>query len=411
MHRVLAVEQALVHVDVDHLRARLGLRARNLERLVVVAVEDELLELGRAGDVAPLADVQEAEVLVDGERLEPRDAHLAKVGLALPRLPRAALAALGEHLVERLDVLRRGAAAASEHVDEPRLHKVLERQGEALGRLVVAAHGVGQPRVRVRVHKALGHAVERLDEGHHVGGAEGAVEPDAERLGVLHRDVEGLGGLAGERAPRHVHHGAGDDHGQPRAAGIVVVLVDGGERSLRVERVEDGLDHEDVAAAVDQAGHLPLVRREHLVPRAVARARVLHRRRDREGAVGRANGAGDEAGTVRLRRGHLLGGVDGELGADLVQLVDDVFHVVVRLPRSWRGRRHGAAHEGGVGAEWRARRCGRRVARGARSGGRIVRCGRQAAGCARARGERSCACAIVVPENVLVSPMSAPATK
>merc|ERR1719440_10505 len=56
LHGVLAVEQALVHVDVDDLRAGLGLRARDLERLVVVAVEDELLVLGRAGDVAALAD-------------------------------------------------------------------------------------------------------------------------------------------------------------------------------------------------------------------------------------------------------------------------------------------------------------------------------------------------------------------
>mmetsp|Transcript_30482 Transcript_30482/g.79140 ORF Transcript_30482/g.79140 Transcript_30482/m.79140 type:complete len:974 (-) Transcript_30482:1460-4381(-) len=38
LHGVLAIEEALVHVDVDDLRAGLGLRARDLERLVVVAV-------------------------------------------------------------------------------------------------------------------------------------------------------------------------------------------------------------------------------------------------------------------------------------------------------------------------------------------------------------------------------------
>ena len=86
LHGVLAVEQALVHVDIDDLRARLGLRARDLERLIVVAVEDELLVLDRAGDVAPLAHVDEADVLVDGHGLEARDAHLAVVGLRLAHL-------------------------------------------------------------------------------------------------------------------------------------------------------------------------------------------------------------------------------------------------------------------------------------------------------------------------------------
>ena len=63
VHRVLAVEQALVHVHVDHLRAALSLCARYLERLVVVAVEDELLVLRRTSDIAALANVHETERL------------------------------------------------------------------------------------------------------------------------------------------------------------------------------------------------------------------------------------------------------------------------------------------------------------------------------------------------------------
>ena len=58
-HRLLGVEQGLVHVDVDDLRAVLDLVARDLDRGIIVAGEDQLLELGRAGDVAALADVDE----------------------------------------------------------------------------------------------------------------------------------------------------------------------------------------------------------------------------------------------------------------------------------------------------------------------------------------------------------------
>jgi hypothetical protein len=45
-----AVEHALVHVDVDDLRAVLDL-LRRLQRRVVVAFEDQPLEARRAGDV------------------------------------------------------------------------------------------------------------------------------------------------------------------------------------------------------------------------------------------------------------------------------------------------------------------------------------------------------------------------
>ena len=327
LHRVLAIKQSLVHVDVDDLRARLGLRARNLERLVVVAVEDELLVLGRAGDVAALADVHEAQVLVDGERLQAGDAHLGVRRRADARLEVALL----EHLVDGLDVLGRCAAAAAERVDQARVEEELDAVREGLGRVVVAAHRVRQARVRVRVDKALGDVRERLHEGEHLVRAERAVEADALRLGVLHRDVEGVGRLAGEGAAGHVDDRARDEDREARAARLLIILVDGEERRLRVEGVEDGLHEDNVAAAVDEAGDLRLVGGDDLVPRAVAEAGVLDRRRDRERAVGRANRAGDEARAVRLGGGDLLCRVDRELACDLVQLVHDVLHAVVGL--------------------------------------------------------------------------------
>ena len=58
-HRQFAVEQCLVHVDVDDLRARLDLVAGDGDGGVVIARQDQLLELGRSGDVGPLTDVDE----------------------------------------------------------------------------------------------------------------------------------------------------------------------------------------------------------------------------------------------------------------------------------------------------------------------------------------------------------------
>ena len=70
-HGGLRIEHALVHVDIDDLRAGDDLLARDVECGGVIAGLDELAEFGRAGDVGSLTDVHEERVLVDVERLEP----------------------------------------------------------------------------------------------------------------------------------------------------------------------------------------------------------------------------------------------------------------------------------------------------------------------------------------------------
>ena len=59
-HRLLRVEQALVHIDVDDLRAVLDLLARDLHGWFIIARHDQLLEARRSGDIGALADIDEA---------------------------------------------------------------------------------------------------------------------------------------------------------------------------------------------------------------------------------------------------------------------------------------------------------------------------------------------------------------
>ncbi len=59
-HRRLGLEHALVHVDVDDLGAVLDLLAGDIERGLVVALDDQPAEPCRAGDVGAFADGDEA---------------------------------------------------------------------------------------------------------------------------------------------------------------------------------------------------------------------------------------------------------------------------------------------------------------------------------------------------------------
>ena len=87
-HRLLRVDQALVHVDVDDLRAIGDLVARDVERRGVVAGRDQLPELGRARDVGALADIDEGNLLGQRERLEAGEHHQRLVlGRAARRMP------------------------------------------------------------------------------------------------------------------------------------------------------------------------------------------------------------------------------------------------------------------------------------------------------------------------------------
>ena len=62
-HHLLGVEQPLVHVDVEDVRAAVDLLLRDGERRLEIAALIELRELRRAGDVGALADHDEVRVV------------------------------------------------------------------------------------------------------------------------------------------------------------------------------------------------------------------------------------------------------------------------------------------------------------------------------------------------------------
>ena len=113
-HRRLGIEQALVHVHVDDLRAVLDLLARDRKRGGVIVRLDQLAELGRAGDIGALADIDERDFRRERERLEPGE---AQIGLHRGDCARRDAR---DRVGDRTDMRRRRAAAAADQVDEAR---------------------------------------------------------------------------------------------------------------------------------------------------------------------------------------------------------------------------------------------------------------------------------------------------
>ena len=327
-HRLLGVEQVGVHVHVEQVRSAAHLLERDGDTALEVVRLDEPAELRRARDVRPLAHHDEARVRADDERLETGEA----------RQPRGLRHVTGRKPFDRsrdlARVLRRRPAAAADEVDETVLGEGAQEPARIPRLLVVEPERVRQARVRMAGDVGRGDVREALEERPHLGRAERAVDSDDERLCVLDRDPERLGRLAGQIAPAPVD---GGEREPERELGRDVTGRD--DRRLRVQRVEDRLDHEQVDASVAQSGDLLLVRLPDLIEGHRPVRGVLDARRERESDVERAERARDEAWPLGCRLRPLVGRSPREPRAFEAHLGSDVLEVVVRLPDT--GRREG----------------------------------------------------------------------
>ena len=203
-HRLFGIEQALVHIDVDDLRAVLDLIAGHRERGRIIAGGDELAESRRAGDVGALADIDERNLRRQREGFE--------AGEPQPRrdLGDRARRLAGNGAGDGADVVGRGAAAAADDIDQARRGEFADQRRHRLGPFVVAAEFVGQPGIGIGADQRVGDAGEFGDMRAHFLGAERAIEPDRQRRGMRDRIPERFRRLAGEQPAGAVGDGARD---------------------------------------------------------------------------------------------------------------------------------------------------------------------------------------------------------
>ena len=260
---------------------------------------------------------------------ETRRFHSAQPQRRRQRVPLARLQAL-DRLGDGLDVRRRRAAAAADDVQPAVLGPALDQLGRHLGRLVIGAELVGQAGVGIDADQAVDLRVERIDVGMQLGGAEAAVQAHGERLGVAHRMPERLDGLARQVAAGEVGQGHRDHHRDDLAARLAR-LVGGEDGGLGVQGVEHRLDQDEVDAAVEQAVDLLAIDALHLVEGDGAIAGIVDVGRDRQGLVGRAERAGDEARLARVLRRRGIGAGARDLRGGEVDLARLVLDAVVGL--------------------------------------------------------------------------------
>ena len=201
-------------------------------------------------------------------------------------------------------------------------------------RLVVAAERVGQAGIRMRGGQAGCDSRELGDVRPHLTGAERAVDADDQRIRVLDRRPETVDRLPTERAAGEID----DRHADPERE-LRGDRARGDQRRLRVQRVEDRLDQQQVDAAVGEPANLLGVGLDDLVEGVRPVAGIVHARAQRERDVQRAHRAGNEPIGP--------GGSPRDACAGDVQVVDRILEPVVGLADRRRRERVG---RGDVGA-------------------------------------------------------------
>ncbi len=329
-HRAFRIDEPLVHVDVDDLRAVGHLIARDRERAGEVACGDQLAELRRAGDVRPLADVDEGDVGGEGERLEAGKPHQRRNGRDGARLD------VADRLGDRADVLGSRAAAAADDVDETVAGELGDLGRHHLGALVVLAEGVREAGVRIGADERVRGVGDFLQMLAHRACAERAVEADGEGARMAHRVPEGGRRLAGKGAPGTV----GDrsrNHQRHADAAFGEDFLAGEDGRLGVQRVEDRFDQDEVGAAVDQAADLLAVGDAQFIERDRAVARIADVGRQRRRAIGGPERAGHEA-TAPVGLFGFGRSPSSQPRAVTVEVIDDALHAVVGLRDRSRGK-------------------------------------------------------------------------
>ena len=143
--------------------------------------------------------------------------------------------------------------------------------------------------------------------------------------------------LPGERATAGVRDGAGDHHRQARAG--LEDLLEREQRRLGVQRVEHGLDHDEIYAAAHECVCRFAVRLHQIREVDVAGTGVAHIGREAGRAVGRPQHAGYPTRPLRCREG--VRGAPGDHGGGEVHVRYCVLQGVICLGDARGGERIG----------------------------------------------------------------------
>ena len=171
-------------------------------------------------------------------------------------------------------MLRRGAAAAADDVEEARFGPLADLRRHGVGIQIILTERVRQTGVRVGGDVALCDARKLLHVLAQLVRPQRAVQAEAERFGMAQRVIKRFGCLAGKRAPRGIGDGTGN-HDRQVDAQRLELLFHRVNRGLGVESVEYRFNQDQIGTAFHQRSGRFTVGNNQLVKGDITKRRVV----------------------------------------------------------------------------------------------------------------------------------------
>ena len=151
-----------------------------------------ILQSDGTGDIGPLADIDKQGVRTDIEWLQAAE--------TAPRLDlrHGSGRELADGRGQGFNVLRRGPAAASHHIEKSTLGKLFQQIGHLLGRLIILTEVVGEPGIGISANVGVGDLGQLLDVRSQIFGTQGTVQSDGEGTNMRDGVPESFRRLTGE---------------------------------------------------------------------------------------------------------------------------------------------------------------------------------------------------------------------
>jgi len=154
-----------------------------------------------------------------------------------------------------VDVSWRGAAAATHQVQPAVFGKLVKLVTHGCRRLVIFAESIGKARIGITTYINGRQAGQFFDIRPHLPGSQGAVDANAEQVGVRNRVPEGFHRLTRQGATAGVGNGDRNHYRNPAFQGVETIF-NREQGGFQVEGVENRFNQQEIDSAIEQSTYL-----------------------------------------------------------------------------------------------------------------------------------------------------------
>ena len=268
-HGSCAIQHPLVHVDINDLCPVIDLLASYLQSFTVVLFQDQPLEPGRTCHVSAFANIHKQGIFPDVAGLQTTEATFQRY------LWQPAWWIGSNRFSNGTNMHRCRATAPADDIDKPLFGPVTDLFGQHFRCFIKPTERIGQAGIRMHIDTAISDGRHFFHMRPQFLRPQRTVKTETDRFNMAQRIPECFRCLAGKNPSTGVSYSPGNHHRQFDVMRLEI-FIDGKQRRLGIERIEDGFHQQNINPALDQALQGDTVSLAQLIKRDIARTGIIY---------------------------------------------------------------------------------------------------------------------------------------